>query len=76
MHALWHLDDGMLGHTCYDDGFLDDDVVDTLAWHACLDLEVKCIPLAKGPWSLMKPLRLVVNLINYDQQHLNVDILW
>ena len=65
--------DGVLGHTCYDDGFLDDDVVDTLAWHPCLDLEVKCIPLAKGPWSLMKPLRLVVNLIKYDQQHPNVD---
>ena len=63
----------MLGHTCYDDGFLEDDVVDTLAWHTCLDLEVKCIPLAKGPWSFMKPLRLMVNLIKYGQRNPNDD---
>ena len=68
--------DGVLGHTCYDDGFLDDDVVDTLAWHACLDLEVKCIPLAKGPRSLMKPLRLVVNLKIMVNEILMMTILW
>ena len=74
---IWHLDDGVLGHTCHGDGVLDEALIGLvlmmwwahlLAWHTCLDLHIKCIPLTKVPC-------FVVNLIQYGQQNHNVDYL-
>ena len=65
---IWHLDDGVLGHTCHGDGVLDEALwlatplvlmmwwKHFLAWNTCLDLEFMCIPFTKVHWFLDVPL--------------------